>query len=150
MRKVYFSNPSPFARKVRIVLKEMHLDFDEDIYDQVRPVDEIKLLAPSLQVPVYEEDGKRLFGSNLILRYLFDTFPVPSSSQPPFAPAMCRPKQRWEDELILETIETMASSLVGVRLLRLPDPDAVPYVGRQMQRIEIFKHNQIANISVIS
>ena len=35
--KLYFSNGSPFARKVRVVLAELGLDYETDILDGLRP-----------------------------------------------------------------------------------------------------------------
>jgi glutathione S-transferase len=52
MRKLYFSNGSPFARRVRIVLEEKALEYDQDIFDALRPIDQIKEITPTLQVPV--------------------------------------------------------------------------------------------------
>ena len=136
MSKLYFSNGSPFARKVRIILLEKGLDFEADINDAVRPIEEIEPLNPALQVPVFEDNGRRLFGSNLIISYLFETYPSSDrSTAPPLAPTITRPECHWEDSLILTGIESMADSLANVRLLEGVDEGSVPYVGRQRYRI---------------
>ena len=67
MRKLHFSNGSPFARKVRIVLHEKGLDYERDVQDRVRPVEEIASLNPALAVPVLVDRGLTLFDSDLIL-----------------------------------------------------------------------------------
>lgn len=50
--KLYFSNGSPFARKVRIVLAEKGLAFESDIDNGLRA--EGLLPSPTLAVPVLE------------------------------------------------------------------------------------------------
>jgi glutathione S-transferase len=137
MRKLLFSNGSPFARKVRIVLMEKGLDFEPDVLDAVRPVEEIRSHNPALQVPVLYDGDRHLFGSNLIVEYLFETYPdsVASNGQPPFAPSLTRPERHWDDKLILTTIEAMADSLVAVRLLVGADDERVPFMVRHKTRI---------------
>lgn len=137
MRKLYFSNGSPFARKVRIVLLEKGLDFEADVNDAVRPIEEIQPLNPALQVPVLEDEGRRLFSSNLIISYLFERYPNPAASfdLPPLAPSVTRPECHWDDSLLLSVIESMADSLVNVRLMEGAAEDEVPFLGRQRFRI---------------
>jgi glutathione S-transferase len=75
MRKLLYSNGSPYARRVRVVLLEKGLAFDPDINDGVRPIEEIQPHNPALQVPVLYDAGRCLFGSNLILQYLYQQYP---------------------------------------------------------------------------
>ena len=78
MRKLYFSNGSPFARRVRIVLEEKALEYDQDIFDALRPIDQIKEITPTLQVPVLKMRADPL-GSDLIIAYLFENYPESNS-----------------------------------------------------------------------
>ena len=71
MRKLYFSNGSPFARRVRIVLEEKALEYDQDIFDALRPIDQIKEITPTLQVPVLQDAERTLWSSDLIIAYLY-------------------------------------------------------------------------------
>jgi glutathione S-transferase len=71
--KLHFSNGSPFARKVRVVLAEMGLAFDSDIVDALRPA--TGELGPTLSVPVLEDGGRRLWESDLIVDDLLRTYP---------------------------------------------------------------------------
>ena len=64
MRKLYFSPGSPYARKVRIVLAEKRLDYEGEDSQLYRSFAELSPVNPNLQVPVFEEDGLRLFESN--------------------------------------------------------------------------------------
>lgn len=137
MRKLLYSNGSPYARRVRVVLIEKGLDFEFDVNDAVRPIEEIRAHNPALQVPVFHDGERHLFGSNLILQYLYHEYPnTPShSSEPPLAPTITRPDRHWDDMLILTAIELMADLLVGVRLLLAGGDVDLPYVVRQRYRI---------------
>ena len=140
-RRLHFSNGSPFARKVRIVLHEKGLEYERDIDDRVRPLEEIESLNPNLAVSVPVDRGLTLFESNLILAYLFETYPetAPDATRdPPLAPWMARPERRWEDAKTLATIETFAGSMVNIRLMR-PDgvtPETSAYMARQAARVQ--------------
>ncbi len=97
MRKLLFSNGSPYARRVRIVLLEKGLAFEADIDDGVRPIETIRPHNPALQVPVLYDGDWHIFGSILILQYLWGTYPTPDRAdrEPPLAPALTRPERHW-------------------------------------------------------
>lgn len=137
MRKLLYSNGSPFARRVRVVLIEKGLAFESDVNDAVRPIEEIRAHNPALQVPVFYDADRHLFGSNLILQYLYHEYPHPTAqpADPPLAPTITRAERHWDDMLILTAIESMADSLVGVRLLLAGGDVDLPYVARQKYRI---------------
>lgn len=138
MRKLLYSNGSPYARRVRIALIEKGLDFESDLNDAVRPIEEIKPHNPALQVPVLYDGDRHLFGSNLILQYLLHQYadlPNPPAD-PPFAYTITRPDQHWDDMLVLTAIEAMSDSLAGIRLLLAEGEVDVPYVARQRHRID--------------
>ncbi len=140
MRKLYFSNGSPFARKVRIVLEEKGLDYEKDINDAVRPIEEVADLNPCLQVPVLLDGGRRLFDSNLIVEYLLETYPNGGGGgpQPPLAPSMTRPESHWEDAKTLAVVEAMADSIVNLNLMKYSGatPDRFDYLQRQKARVD--------------
>jgi glutathione S-transferase len=141
MRKLCYSNGSPFARKVRIVLHEKGLDYEPDVNDAVRPIEEIQELNPNLAVPILIDGDLTLFESNLIIDYLLRTYPgtAPNApADPPLAPSMTRPDRHWEDAKTLATIETFANSMVNLRLMA-PDgitPDTSAYMARQATRVQ--------------
>jgi glutathione S-transferase len=136
-RKLLYSNGSPFARRVRIVLLEKGLSFDHDVHDALRPIDDIRPHNPALQIPVLYDGDKRLFGSTLILQYLFETYPGSNGSdgEVPLSPTITRADRHWDDMLTMTAIEALADSIVNVRLMVGADPAAVPYVGRQLARV---------------
>ena len=139
MRKLYFSNGSPFARRVRIVLEEKALEYDQDIFDALRPIDQIKEITPTLQVPVLQDAERTLWSSDLIIAYLFENYPESNSRdmERPLASSVFRLTFRWEDQLLLETISTLADSIVNLRLMRSGRNDTtLTYLDRQVYRIK--------------
>ena len=137
--KLYFSNGSPFARKVRIVLAEKGLAYEADLYDAVRPVSEA--LGPTLAIPVLDDGPLRLWESDLIVDYLLRTYPQATTdkvARPPLSPWLARPEKHWEDMTTLATIASCAASIVNLRLMQNDDitPDNSDYLARQKTRVE--------------
>lgn len=139
MRKLIFSDASPFARKVRIVLAEKGLAFEEGVVNgYIRTLDSIKEHNPALQVPTLYDKGGMLWGSNLILHYLFSTYPeTPSASaSPPLSPTMARQERYWDDMLTLTTIESLADAIVNYRLMTAGGPEFKnTFMERQLGRV---------------
>ncbi|CAN5916405.1 glutathione S-transferase N-terminal domain-containing protein [soil metagenome] len=141
MLKLYYSNGSPFARKVRIVLAEKGLAYESDIQDRLRPV--VESLGPTLAVPVLDDGPRRLWESDLIVDYLLKTYPdsrpAPvGADQPPLSPWMARPERHWDDMTTLATLASCATSLVNLRLMQgdKVTPDNSDYLARQKTRVE--------------
>jgi glutathione S-transferase len=139
--KLYCSNGSPFARKVRIVLTEKGLAYEADIQDRVRPVDEAP--GPTLAVPVLDDGGRRLWESDLIVDYLLRTYPdsrpaADMAATPPLSPWMARPDRHWDDMTTLATLASCASSVVNIRLMGSDGitPENSDYLARQKTRVE--------------
>lgn len=139
MRKLLYSDGSPFARKVRIILAEKNLPYEQDVQNGgLRAIDAIREHNPALQVPTLYDRGGVLWGSNLIIQYLFATYPeVPASStHPALSPSIARQDQYWEDMLTITTIESMADSIVNYRLMVAGGP--IPentFMNRQLARV---------------
>lgn len=137
--KLSFSNGSPFARKVRIVLAEMALAYEADVADGLRPLS--GELGPTLSIPVLEDGPHKLWESDLIVDYLLRTYPEAAAcatGAPKLAPWLARPDRHWHDMTVLATIATCASSIVNLRLMA-PDgitADNSDYLARQRVRIE--------------
>ena len=139
--KLYCSNGSPFARKVRIVLAEKGLAYEADIQDRLRPIEEA--LGPTLQIPVLDDGGRRLWESDLIIDYLLKTYPESKATgdmaaKPPLSPWMARPDRLWDDMTTLATLDSLASSVVNIRLMSSDGitPENSGYLARQKTRIE--------------
>ncbi len=137
--KLYCSNGSPFARKVRIVLAEKGLAYETDIQDRLRPVEEA--LGPTLAIPVLDDGGRRLWESDLIVDYLLKTYPdakADAAAAPPLSPWMARPDRHWDDMTTLATLASCAGSIVNLRLMQSDNltPENSAYLARQKTRVE--------------
>ena len=77
-RKLYFSQRSPFARKVRILLAEKQLAYEPKQEDLTARSEDFKALSPLGKVPLLlDEDGTLVFDSTVIAEYLEDRYPNP-------------------------------------------------------------------------
>ena len=110
---------------------EKGIEFESDVKDAIRPVEDIRPLNPALQVPIFEDDSRRLFGSNLIIEYLYATYPdrVDIAMVPPLAPSRVRKDRYWDDRLLFATIETLAETIITLRLLEEADEAAFPPIS---------------------
>jgi glutathione S-transferase len=139
--KLYYSPGSPFARKVRILLAEKGLEYEKDELAALRPAKDFGQINPNLAVPVLIDGNIQLFESNLILEYILRTYPEqgPNSPSPPLASTLNRPEFYWEDAKIIAVLETMANSIVNIRISKLVDGMEVrdfKYLQRQEARIQ--------------
>lgn len=139
--KLYFSEGSPFARKVRIVLAEKGMAFESDVNNGLRSPE--AAATPTMAVPVLEDGALRLWESDLIIDYLLRTYPdakpsVADSAQPPLSPWLARPDRHWQDMATLAMIATCASSMVNLRLMSVDGitPENSDYLARQKTRFE--------------
>lgn len=136
---IYSSNGSPFARKVRIVLHEMGLDYEADIRPGIRPVEELQPLNPGLTLPVMKDGDELLFGSDIIIEFLFSRYRHRKpSAVVPLAAALTRPDMHFQDMKILSVIATFADTLVTVRHYRSEGMTSANshYMSRQEARLE--------------
>jgi len=76
--KLIGANLSPFVRKVRIVLAEKGLSYDQDPMVPVGVPDEYKLLHPLGKVPTLVDGDKVIPDSSAICLYLEKTKPEPA------------------------------------------------------------------------
>jgi glutathione S-transferase len=82
MPKVYGIALSPFVRKVRVALAEKGVAYDHDPVIPVNVSPEYRKISPLGKVPAFEEDGRTLADSSVIIAYLERTRP-----QPPLYPS---------------------------------------------------------------
>ena len=118
MRILYFSPNSPYARKVRIVLHELGLSYEEEQPDLADLSPEYVKMNPNLRIPLLVEDGKPLFESNVIVDYLLQTHGANAGRGQalPLATRLTRPEHHWEDLQMLVTIETIPEIQQGARV----------------------------------
>ncbi|WP_017718411.1 glutathione S-transferase family protein [Kamptonema formosum] len=78
-RTLYYTQRSPYARKVRILLAEKNLPCELQETDIINKSPEFIKLSPIGKVPVLvDEDGTTIWDSTHIIEYLDDTYPQPS------------------------------------------------------------------------
>ena len=75
--KLLGSGPSPYTRKVRIVLTEKRIDCDFDVVDVNPPENPVNSLNPLGKVPtLLLDDGTALFDSRVIVEFLDSVSPI--------------------------------------------------------------------------
>jgi glutathione S-transferase len=110
---LYYSPNSPFARKVRIVLREKGRECREVVVDTNNLPADYAGINPNLRVPALQDGRTTLFESNLIVDYLLRTYPG-GDGQPALASSLTRSEQHWGDSLLLTTIETLLDSAINI------------------------------------
>lgn len=78
MPKVYGIAISPFVRKVRVALAEKGIAYDHDPVIPVNVSPEYRKISPLGKVPAFEDEGRTLADSSVILAYLERTRPDPA------------------------------------------------------------------------
>ncbi len=111
-RTLFYTARSPFARKVRIVLREKNLPFQLVEVDLANRSPEFVQISPLGKVPVLvDEDGTTLFDSTVMLEYLDDRYPAI-----PMLGADWR--ERLQNRSIDELADTVAENAVTVFFAR--------------------------------
>lgn len=141
MLRLLVTGGSPYSRKVRIVLAEKGVEFDQHVQSaSKRPLEVFSKQNPNLAVPVLIDGDMTIFESNLIIEYLLDKFPGENSSQwgVPLAQRMTRPDHHWHDAKVLATLEAMADIIVNMKFYLSSGVDVakVAYGRRQQTRFE--------------
>ncbi len=114
MLQLYYSGNSPYARKVRIALREKGLQYEELSVDTLSLPSGYGQRNPNLRVPVLVDGERTLFESNIVLDYLLKTHPGQGAGKPPLATVLTRPDRHWEDSLLLNAIETLLDSGINI------------------------------------
>ncbi len=119
------SAPSPFVRKIRMVLESIPYEFRElNIYDGVDGV-ELNKVNPINQIPVLIDDEKTIWDSRQIFQYLNQKHNLFS--------------QNWEDENLITAIDGLMNAGVALLLMKrsgMNINEPYMYVQRQKDRIE--------------
>lgn len=127
MRTLYHQWLSPFARKVRIVLKEKRLDFSLTVENVWERREKFLALNPAGTVPVLVEDGTRVLAdSGAICEYLDETHPDPPLlGADPLDRAEARRLAAWFDGKFNDEVTApLANEKIMKRFLRLGEPDS--------------------------
>jgi glutathione S-transferase len=136
--QVYGIPGSPFLRSVEITLKEKGLDYQ---LQAMSPADmktaEHLQMHPFGRIPMFEQDGFRLYETQAIIRYIDDVFPTP-----PLTPG--NPKARARMNQVIGVIEWYYfpkaaapigfNRIIGPRLLGLPGDESAVAEAMPMAR----------------
>jgi len=129
--KLIASLTSPFARKVRVVAAEKHIDYDLVVDVPWEANTRVPEYNPLGKVPVWVmEDGKTLFDSRVIVEYLDSVSPVGH-----LLPKEHRPRilvRRWE---ALADGICDAAATVFLERKRPPEHQSQEWIQRQMRKI---------------
>lgn len=129
--KLIASLTSPFARKVRIVAAEKHIEYELVIDIPWNTDTHVPEFNPLGKVPVWVvEDGKTLFDSRVIVEYLDSTSPVGH-----LLPKEVRPRiavKRWE---ALADGVTDAAALIFMERKRPAGQQSPEWIDRQFSKI---------------
>jgi len=129
--KLIASLTSPFARKVRVVAAEKHIDYDLVVDVPWEANTRVPSYNPLGKVPVWVmEDGKTLFDSRVIVEYLDSVSPVGH-----LLPKEPRPRilvKRWE---ALADGICDAAATVFLERKRPPEQQSQEWIQRQMSKI---------------
>lgn len=98
------SKPSPYVRKIRLVLESIPYEFRElNIYDGVDGV-ELNKLNPINRIPVLLDEDKTIWDSRQIFNYLNQKHQLFATD--------------WSDENIITSIDGMLDSGVALMLMK--------------------------------
>jgi len=78
MLKLFGANPSPFVRKVKVVLAEKNLQFEQEQTSPFPPTAEFRKISPLGRIPAFQDGDKTLADSSIISAYLERTHPQPA------------------------------------------------------------------------
>jgi len=109
---------SPYAQKIRILLREKNVPFESRLPERLGrggDVPELAELNPRLEVPALVHDGQTIFDSTIILEYLEETFPQPAMM--PKSPAI-RARMRTIEEVCDTHWEAINWGLGEIRFFR--------------------------------
>ena len=130
MLKLLIARPSPFARKVRVALREKDFVHEEIIDNPWLPGNGVADNNPLGKVPVlFREDGEAVHDSKVILEYL-ETLPANVTLLP--SPGAARVAHRQ----IEAVADGVCDAVVLLVLERARSVQSVEWNARQMKKVE--------------
>ena len=125
MRTLYHHPLVAAGRKVRLVLGEKRLTFDERVIEPWRQSDELDALTPAAELPVLQdEDGTVVSDQAAIVEYLDETYaPTPLIGATPVERAEARRLSAWFDQKFNREV---TQHIAGEKLLRRISANAAP------------------------
>jgi glutathione S-transferase len=127
MLKLFGANLSPFVRKVKVVLAEKNLPFEQEQTSPFPPSAEFKKISPLGRIPAFQDGDKYLADSSIISAYLEHTHPQPALyPTEPYANARALWFEEYADGGLAPIIgaKMFFNKIVGPMMMKLPFDEA--------------------------
>ena len=132
-QKFYSSLTSPYARKIRVALREtgLHTQIEEVLTDPFKPTEEFLVANPLCKIPAFEtRSGEVLPDSNLILHYLAEQYPTLNDHEQAENPLLNLRLRQYAEGIIDASVATVLEK-------RRPEPIVYrQFLDRQSDTIE--------------
>jgi glutathione S-transferase len=128
MLKLYGANLSPFVRKVKVVLAEKNLPFEQEQTAPFPPSAEFRKISPLGRIPAFQDGDKFLADSSIISAYLEHTHPQPALyPTEPYANARALWFEEYADGGLAPIIggKMFFNKVVGPLMMKLPFDEAL-------------------------
>jgi glutathione S-transferase len=143
MLKLFGANPSPFVRKVKVVLAEKGVSFDQEQTSPFPPSAEFKKISPLGRIPAFQDGDKTLADSSIISAYLERTHPQPSLyPSDPYDNARALWFEEYGDSGLSPIIggKMFFNKVVGPLLMKLPFDEALFRKAEQEELPPMFSY----------
>ncbi len=119
--KMLLISGSPYARKVRIILRELEVECELNMLSTYPPTeDEVGCYNPSLRIPTLIDGKEEIFESDLIVEYVLETYGHRSGAHQakvPFLPQRYKQETKWIDLKRSAIVETLIDTMVNAAYL---------------------------------
>jgi glutathione S-transferase len=121
---LYFIQGSPFARMARVLLREFRIECAEEEILEFPPPASFFDINPLGQVPVLEDDGKRLFPTHVVLAHILDVA-ARADRNGDLSPRLFRDAFHCEDEQLMTVLLAVSDMLATAKYQIWAGLDAV-------------------------
>ncbi|MBM09844.1 MAG: glutathione S-transferase [Magnetovibrio sp.] len=130
--KLIIATPSPFARKVRIVLREKAIQFEEQVDGPWNPNSIVSKINPLGKVPVLVlDDGEMIYDSSVIIEYL-ETLRY----EPALIPLDANQRIKVRQIEVLADGIADAAVLITLEKHRIEKIQSLDWINRQQTKID--------------
>lgn len=144
MLKLFGHDPSPFVRRVRVLMTELGVAFERDTHAWMTPTPEFDAASPIQRLPMLDRGpGARtryVYDSRVIAEVAYETSRGAvkhTGDSPPLQATLWNPALEDEDRNVLSIIDAALESAVNLFLLEKDGvtPEQSSYLGRQSTRV---------------
>jgi glutathione S-transferase len=117
MLRLMYSQGSPFARGIRVILNELALPYQGAEPEAAPTPDQLGTATPTMQVPTLRDGDLTLWDSATIAEYLLATYRTRPATAPPLASVVWRSDHLWRDKQLFSTIQTFGTAATTISQL---------------------------------